>query len=53
MIEEYKMPPKKSEAGNLPRKPIVGRLGTNLKMGIVGKFKINTIYYYSNLNILF
>ena len=35
------MPPKKSEAsGNLPRKPIVGRLGTNLKMGIVGKLLI-------------
>lgn len=30
------MPPKKAEAGNVARKPIVGRLGTNLKMGIVG-----------------
>jgi obg-like ATPase 1 len=31
------MPPKKNEAsGNVQRKPIVGRLGTNLKMGIVG-----------------
>ena len=29
------MPPKKSADANVARKPIVGRLGTNLKMGVV------------------
>jgi hypothetical protein len=29
------MPPKKDAAASNVRKPIVGRLGTNLKMGIL------------------
>ncbi len=36
------MPPKKSTDANAIRKPIVGRLGVNLKMGVVGYI----IYYF-------
>lgn len=45
------MPPKKAEA-NQPRKPIVGRLGTNLKMGIVGLPNVGKSTFFNILTKL-
>ena len=46
------MPPKKAEAANQPRKPIVGRLGTNLKMGIVGLPNVGKSTFFNILTKL-
>jgi len=46
------MPPKKAEAGNVARKPIVGRLGTNLKMGIVGLPNVGKSTFFNILTKL-
>lgn len=46
------MPPKKNEAANVQRKPIVGRLGTNLKMGIVGLPNVGKSTFFNILTKL-
>ena len=46
------MPPKKTEASNAARKPIVGRLGTNLKMGIVGLPNVGKSTFFNILTKL-
>lgn len=53
MTEEIlvKMPPKKNEAP-APRKPIIGRLGTNLKMGIVGLPNVGKSTFFNILTKL-
>jgi obg-like ATPase 1 len=45
------MPPKKAEA-NAARKPIIGRLGTNLKMGIVGLPNVGKSTFFNILTKL-
>ena len=45
------MPPKKAEATNV-RKPIIGRLGTNLKMGIVGLPNVGKSTFFNILTKL-
>jgi len=45
------MPPKKAEA-NVQRKPIVGRLGTNLKMGVVGLPNVGKSTFFNILTKL-
>jgi len=45
------MPPKKAEA-NAQRKPIVGRLGTNLKMGVVGLPNVGKSTFFNILTKL-
>lgn len=46
------MPPKKADAANQARKPIVGRLGTNLKMGIVGLPNVGKSTFFNVLTKL-
>jgi obg-like ATPase 1 len=47
------MPPKKNEAAaNVARKPIIGRLGTNLKMGIVGLPNVGKSTFFNILTKL-
>lgn len=46
------MPPKKNEAASNQRKPIVGRLGTNLKMGIVGLPNVGKSTFFNILTKL-
>jgi obg-like ATPase 1 len=47
------MPPKKNEAAaNVGRKPIIGRLGTNLKMGIVGLPNVGKSTFFNILTKL-
>ena len=47
------MPPKKADAAaNLARKPIIGRLGTNLKMGIVGLPNVGKSTFFNILTKL-
>lgn len=46
------MPPKKQEAAGNMRKPIVGRLGTNLKMGIVGLPNVGKSTFFNILTKL-
>lgn len=46
------MPPKKADTANQARKPIVGRLGTNLKMGIVGLPNVGKSTFFNVLTKL-